>query len=89
MTTSIKFNSKEVQNPVVRILVAALVIICPVVLVAVFGFVVLPIILGLIVLAFVLIVPLHFILRLCGRRGFYVRGGNSHTWTITGAFQRR
>ena len=89
MTTSIKFNGKEVQNPAARILVAVLVIICAVVLVAVFGFVMLPIILGLIALAFVLTVPLHFILWLCGRRGFYVREGNSHTWTSSGAFQRR
>jgi hypothetical protein len=80
MSTSIKFNGKEVQNPVARILI---------VLIAMFGFVMLPIIIGVIALAVVLTIPLHFILRLCGRRGFCVREGNSHTWTSTGAFARR
>jgi hypothetical protein len=65
VTTSIKFNGKEVQNSVARILVA-LVIISGGILIAVFGFVIIPIILALIALVFVLTVPLHFTLRLCG-----------------------
>lgn len=89
MSTSIKFNGKEVQNPIIRILVVILAIVCVVILIAALGLGAVFIILGLISLTFVLTVPLHFILRLCGRRGFYVRECNSHTWTITGAFQHR
>lgn len=89
MSTSIKFNDKEVKNPVLRIVVAGFVIICGIVLVVIFGFSLLFVTLGLLGLGFVLTVPLHFILRFCGRRGFYVREGNNYTWTTEGAFRRR
>ena len=89
MSTSIMFNGKEVRNPITKILVAVLVIIFVIIILATLGFVMITVILGTIALAFVLTVPLHLIFRLCGRRGFYVREGNSHTWTSTGAFERR
>ena len=86
MSFSIKFNDKEVQNPVARVLVAGFAIICSIALITTLPFLIL---LGLIMLIFVT-VPLHFILRLCGRRGFYIQeGDDSHTWTTTGALQRR
>lgn len=89
MAIWVKFKDKEIRNPILKILVMALIIIgC--ILIVPFSFVMLlPIILGLIALAFILTVPLHFILRFCGRRGFYVQEGNSHTWTSNGAFRRR
>lgn len=86
--TSIKFNGREIQNPVIKVLVVVALAMCCAIAV-VFGSVMIPVILGLIVLALVLTIPLHLILRICGRRGFYVRDGNKHTWTNTGAFQRR
>lgn len=88
MSVSIKYKGKEIEHPLARMLAFAFVTIFLVVLIAVFGFVVLPVTLGIVALVFILTIPLHFILKLCGRRGFYVREGNSHTWTASGAFDR-
>ncbi len=85
MPTSIEFNGKEVRIPTAKVL-AVLAIICVVV---VFGFMMLAIIFGLIALVLFLTLPLHFVLQLCGRRGFYVCKGTSHEWTCAGALQRR
>lgn len=88
MSTSIKFNGKEVQNPFARVLVALLVVVVIAIvlfLLVTVGLIVLPaIMLGLVVIT----LPLHIILKLSGRRGFYIREGDTHTWTLTGAFDR-
>jgi hypothetical protein len=89
MTPSIKLNGTEVQNPVARILVAMCAIAGVVALVSMLGFMIFPVILGLIMVTFIFTLPLHFILRLCGRRGFYIREGNIHSWKWKGAFNRR
>lgn len=46
-------------------------------------------ILLLILLTSIIMVPLHFILKLCGRRGCYVKNvkGGYH-WELSGAFER-
>lgn len=87
MRTSIKFMGKKIQNPNVRIIAVVIVVIFAIAIIMC-GLVVIPIIIGIIALAFILTVPLHFILRCCGRRGLYVFDGNTHNWTLSGAFKR-
>ena len=88
MSTSIKFNGTEVKNPVVRIF-AVPAIMGAFFLVMTFGFVMIQMILCFIVLAFIVTVPIHFILRLCGHRGIYVHQNVRRTWANTGAFRHR
>ncbi len=95
MSTSIQFNGKEVRNPLLRVLVVGIVVVLlvAVVVVMVVGIMIfmpaLLIILGVAVALFILSIPVHIVLRLMGRRGFYVRKGNRFIWTNIGAFQRR
>jgi hypothetical protein len=89
MSTSIKFNGKEIDNPIVRIVVVLFIFVFIVVIVALFGLMMPLIVLGVVALVAFLTVPLHLILRLCGRRGFYLREGSTRTWTNKGAFGRR
>jgi len=49
-------------------------------------FIFLPFILTVVAVV-VLGVIVHYILRLFGRRGFYIRDGNTHTWTTRGALE--
>jgi hypothetical protein len=68
--TSIKWRGREVEHPVLRALVAT--------------WAVLMVILGLILIALTFLVfiplsiPVHFLLKLCGRRGF-VKWDATHT----------
>ena len=75
MKTSIEFIGREVKSKALRIIIAGLTL--------TLGIVIIPLILPMTVL-------LHFILRLCGLRGFYVRDDDGvYKWTYEGAFQRQ
>ncbi len=81
MSNSIKFNGKEVENPVLRVVTVVFVIAFILVLL----FLVLPILGTLLMILAALClfsVPLHFILRANGRRGFFSSNENEFTWTI-------
>lgn len=88
MPDSVKFNGKEVQNPLLRILVVLLAVACLVALL----FLVLPILgtlLMILVVLCILSVPLHYVLRAQGRKGFFSRNGNEFTWSLNKqAFER-
>lgn len=76
---SIKWRGREVQNPVLRFLTAAIVTVG-----VAFGMIVL-------VLTLPLTLPLHFVLRLFGRRGFATiteEGGITYAVELEG-FKRR
>jgi hypothetical protein len=88
MSLSIKLNGKEILGFLARF-IALWFFVLLVVIVAVLGAVTVPVLFGLVVAFFLLSVPLHFILRLCGRRGFYVRQDDARVWTHKGAFKRR
>ena len=85
MSSSFKINGKEFKNPIVVFLLMFLLVsatILPLTLVAY--------LLPYIITILALTVPVHFILRLCGRKGFYNRGEDgSYEWTIsTEAFDK-
>ena len=92
MANSVKINGKEVQNPILRglvitiavLFVTLIVIFIPFLLVGVLGlsFGIIAAGIGLAILVASLTIPLHFILRLCGRRGFFTRDGNTYTWAV-------
>lgn len=88
MTTSIKFNGKEVRNPILRglaITAAVLVVVgFPFLLIGIWG-----LSLGLIAVGVgiaipiaLLTIPLHFILRALGRRGFYTYDERTLSWEV-------
>lgn len=83
---SIKLNGEEVKNPVAVLLITILLIALAgafyfagaFIFVVFIGF-----LLALFALFFILVVasvPVHFILRACGRKGFFSRNGGSINW---------
>lgn len=93
MSTSIKYNGKEVQNPLARRVIMVVLLLALLSLGVVFFFVgfALPVIFLIFLALFVLSIPLHFILRVLGRRGFYANNSNGgFSWIIgTNSFARR
>lgn len=71
---SVKWNGKEVENPILRVLV----------LIWVAGSVTFGILCLVLVFAIVipLSIPVHFILKLCHRRGFVKLEGNSFSYDV-------
>ena len=80
-------NTKEVHNPVKRFLVIVF-LICMIALTVTFGFSVIFIGIALIIGIFIISIPLHYILKYSGRRGFYIKEDNTHKWTSKGAFKK-
>jgi ABC-type bacteriocin/lantibiotic exporter with double-glycine peptidase domain len=86
---SLKINGKEVTNPITKILFISAV--CALIGIIVFPIVgtillTLTVIICILVVVAVLSIPLHFILKLCGRKGFSRTSENGgFSWEVTGA----
>ena len=89
---TLSFNGKEIRGRLGKVFVLTFAILLAIVMVVVVGGTVASMalaILGFVLIAFVLTLPAHFLLRACGRRGFYVCSGeNSHEWTWKGSTER-
>lgn len=88
---SIKVNGKQIENPVAQLFIVALLIVVLVGLVYFLCYVVMPVVvfaICLTLLVLVLTIPFHFMLRLCGRRGFYIKTENGYSWDSVGATKR-
>jgi membrane protein implicated in regulation of membrane protease activity len=95
MRSSIQINGKEVRGTLPRIIVAmAILIFCGSVFLLLGS-------IGALLVAFASIlgvtfavlitvsIPLHYILRSMGRKGFFSRNGTDFEWTTMSAFERR
>jgi hypothetical protein len=78
------WNYWGIHNPVLRFLAKGFTLFVVIVLISL-GLFALTVAFGTMFFMIVLSFPFHLILRACGRRGFYVREGNTHHWKFTGA----
>lgn len=86
--TRITLNGKEIQNPLARVAIILLFVVVAVLGTAV---AVLVSVLHLVIAVIEVIVtlPVHFVLRLTGRRGFIAKSANSYSYKLSAsAFER-
>lgn len=79
----VTYNGNQIRNPVARM--AAGVLVAASLFLVIVGLALLPVV---VLMGVFLSVPVHCILRLFGRRGFYVREGDRYVWTSVGATRK-
>ncbi len=89
MPKTVEINGKEITNPFLKwaIIVGAVVVVTLVICVLVMF---LQVFVAILMMALVVIIPLHFILRLAGRHGFIKYHASGFAFTINAnSFRRR
>lgn len=83
--TSVTWNGREVQNPILRFIVAT-VAICFGLLGVLFALLVV----ALLIVLLPITIPLHFLLRACNRKGFFRNDQGKATYSVdVQSFRRR